>query len=99
MINAILKGVLGLLTSLLSIFLSPINNLINTYLPNVSSGLTKIAQFFTMCTGKIGWVLDSLLIDSETVSLLVTILIMKLTLPYLISAIKSVVKWWKALKL
>lgn len=99
MINAILKGILSLLTSLLSIFLSPINNLINTYLPNVSNALTKVAQFFTMCTGKIGWVLDSLLIDSETISLLVTILIMKLTLPYLISATKSIVKWWRALKL
>ena len=99
MINAILKGILSLLTSLLSIFLSPINNLINSYLPIVSNGLTMVAKFFTMCTGKIGWVLDSLLIESETISLLVTILILKLTLPYLISAIKSIVKWWRALKL
>ena len=99
MINAILKGILTLLTSLLSIFLTPINNLIANYLPDVSNGLTKVAQFFTMCTGKIGWVLDSLLIEPETISLLVTILIIKLTLPYLISAIKSIVKWWKALKL
>lgn len=99
MINAILKGILTLLTNLLGIFLSPINNLINSYLPNVSNALTKVAQFFTMCTGKIGWVLDSLLIESETISLLVTILIIKLTLPYLISAIKSIVKWWRALKL
>lgn len=99
MINAILKGVLTLLTSLLSIFLSPINNLISTFLPDFSSALTKIASFFTMCTGKIGWVLDSLLIDSETISLLVTVMIMKLTLPYLISSIKTVVKWWRSLKL
>lgn len=99
MINAILKGVLSLLTSLLSIFLAPINNLISTFLPDFSSALTKVASFFTMCTGKIGWVLDSLLIDSETISLLITVMIMKLTLPYLISSIKTIVKWWRSLKL
>lgn len=99
MINAILKGVLSLLTSLLSIFLSPINTLISNFLPDFSDALTKVASFFTMCTGKIGWVLDSLLIDSETISLLVTIMIMKLTLPYLISSIKTIVKWWRSLKL
>lgn len=99
MINAILKGILSLLTSLLSIFLAPINNLVSRFLPDFSSALTKIASFFTMCTGKIGWVLDSLLIDKETISLLVTVMIMKLTLPYLISGIKSVVKWWRSLKL
>ncbi|MDD6710437.1 MAG: hypothetical protein PUE26_09905 [Ruminococcus sp.] len=99
MINAILKGILSLLTSLLSIFLTPINNLVSTYLPDFSNALTKIADFFVMCTGKIGWVLDSLLIDKETISLLVTVMIMKLTLPYLISSVKSIVKWWRSLKL
>ena len=99
MINAILKGILSLLTSLLSIFLAPINNLVSNFLPDFSNALTKIVDFFVMCTGKIGWVLDSLLIDSETISLLVTVMIMKLILSYLISGIKSVVKWWRSLKL
>lgn len=99
MINAILKGLLSLLTSLLSIFLSPINNLISSFLPDFSNALTKVADFFVMCTGKIGWVLDSLLIDSETISLLVTVMVMKLTLPYLISSTKMIVKWWRSLKL
>ena len=99
MINAILKGVLSLVTSLLTIFLSPINTIINNYLPDFSEFLTKVSQFFTTFSSKIGWVLDSLFIEPETVSFLISVLIIRLTVPYLLSAIKLVVKWWRSIKL
>lgn len=99
MINAILKGVLSLVTSLLTIFLTPINSIIEKYLPEFSSFLETVANFFTTFSSKIGWILDSLFISSETISLLISILIIRITIPYLLSAVKLVVKWWRSIKL
>lgn len=99
MISFILKGILALLTNLLSIFLAPINSLLTSLVPDFTSALTSLGHWFSQAGTYAGFILDSMFISHETISILISVLVMRLTLPYLLSAIKIVVKWWRALKL
>ena len=54
MINAILKGIFSLVTSLVSVLLSPIDSIISTALPSLQVGINAIGQFLTLITSSIG---------------------------------------------
>lgn len=99
MINKLLMGMFKLIIGLVNILLIPINLLITNYLPELSTALSLIKQLFNYCFTYIGWVLDSMFISSETVSLLIAVLTMRLTIPIAINSIKIAIKWYNSLKL
>ena len=71
MINAILKGIFSLVTSLVGILLAPIDAIISTALPSLQTGLNAIGSFLTLITSSIGWVLSVFGLSSECLSLIV----------------------------
>lgn len=99
MINKLLMGVFKLVIGLVNVLLTPINLLITNYLPDLSNALSLIRQLFNLAFTYIGWVLDSMFISPETISLLIAVLTMRLTIPLAINAVKLAIKWYNALKL
>lgn len=99
MINAILKGVFKLVTKFINILLYPINALIVSFLPSFNNMLGYISDFFTTASEYIGFITDSLFIDTNVLSFLILYWTFKLTFPLAVSSIKLVVKWYNSLKL
>lgn len=97
MIKAILSGLIKLIISLVSIFLTPINDLITTYMPSLGNALSSIGSFLAICVSSIGWVISALGIPPVVIELLVAFYTFKLTVPLLVHAIKLAVKWYRTL--
>lgn len=98
MINAILKGIFKLITSLVGVLLSPIDNLIATALPDLQTGLNAIGEFLSLATSSVGWVLSVFGLSSECLSLIVLYFTFKLSVPLTISTIKLAIRWYDKLK-
>lgn len=97
MINAILKGLFKIITKFISIMLMPINLLIQNMLPGFNDMLTGVSQAFNACTQFFGWVIDACCIESNVVSFLILVLSFRVLFPFAVSAVKLIVKWYRAL--
>lgn len=98
MINAILKGIISLIVGLVSIVLTPIDNLILSVLPNLSNAFTAIGNFLNLISTGIGWVVSATGLSNETLSLIVMYFTFKLTAPMLFYMIKLALSWYNKLK-
>lgn len=98
MINAILKGIFNLVSSLVGVLLSPIDSIISSALPSLQVGINAIGQFLTLITSSIGWVLSVFGLSSECLSLIVLYYTFKLTTPLVISTIKLAIRWYDKIK-
>ena len=98
MISAILKGVISLIVGLVSLILSPIDNLILSALPDLSNALTAVGNFFNFINTGIGWVVSATGLSNETLSLIALYFTFKLTAPMLFYMIKLALAWYNKLK-
>lgn len=98
MINAILSGIIKLIVGLVTIILSPIDNLILTALPDLSNALSAVGNFFNLISTSIGWVISLTGLSKETLSLIVMYFTFKLTAPMLFYMIKLAMSWYDKLK-
>ena len=98
MINAILKGIISLIIGLVSLILTPIDNLILTALPNLSNALTAVGNFLNLISNGIGWAVSLTGLSNETLSLIVMYFTFKLTAPMLFYMIKLALSWYNKLK-
>lgn len=98
MINAILKGIFKLVTSLVTVLLAPIDSIISNALPSLQVGINAIGQFLTLATQSIGWVLSVFGLSTECLSLIVVYFTFKLTVPLAISTIKLAIRWYDKIK-
>lgn len=98
MIGKLLSGAIKLIISLVSIILTPIDNLITSALPDLSNALTSIGTFLGYCTQSIGWVISLTGLSSSVISLIVVYYGFKLTAPLLFYFIKLALSWYDKLK-
>lgn len=98
MINKILTGIIKLIISLVSLILTPIDNLITSALPDLSNALNSISSFLSICTRSIGWVISLSGLSSTCISLIVLYFGFKLTAPLLFYLIKLALSWYDKLK-
>lgn len=99
MINALLKGIMSLVQGLVTVVLAPIDLIIEQFLPDLSSAIGAIGGLFEYCLGSVfGFVVDSTCLSTETLSLIVLFYTFKLTAPILVSAAKSSIRWYNAIK-
>ena len=63
MINALLTGIFKVITSLVNVLLTPINTVINNYLPDLANIIGTINQAFGYLFGSLGWWTDALLLS------------------------------------
>lgn len=99
MIKAIINGIISLILDLVNVLLVPIDSLIDTVLPNLSSAISAVGNFLSILTRSIGWGISALGIPSSAISLLIAFYTFKLTAPLLFSTIKLALKWYNNLKL
>ncbi len=99
MIKAIVNGVMSLVISFVGVLLSPIDALINQFLPSVGDALGYVGNFFTTLGGVVPFVLSYTGISMEFISICVDLIVFVYTLPYAIHAIKLAIKWYQSLKL
>lgn len=98
MINAILQGIISVITSLVNFIIAPIDNLIASALPSLDSAFSAIGSFLNLCVSAIGWVISLLGLNSNVISLIVIYYGFALSVPLVVYIIKLAVKWYNALK-
>lgn len=98
MINKILMGIIKLITGLVTLILSPIDNLIESALPDLSSALTGVGNFLNLISNSIGWGISALGLSNETLSLIVMYFTFKLTAPMMFYMIKLALTWYNKIK-
>lgn len=98
MIKALLKGIIKLIVKLVSLLLLPIDSLIDSYLPSLSSAFDSIGYFFQIVSNGIGWVISASGIPSSAIAIIVATMTFKLTVPILVSTTKLAIKWYDKLK-
>ena len=98
MIGKILTGIMKLIISLVSVLLQPIDLLIASTLPGLGNAFSGISAMFNSLSNVMGWVIDTTLLSSETISLIVLYYTFALTVPLAISTIKLAIRWYNALK-
>lgn len=98
MINKILLGIIKLIVSLVSLILSPFDNLIQSALPQLSDAFTAIGNFLNLISSGIGWAISLTGLSSSAISLLVAYWVFTLTAPMLFYMIKLALAWYNRLK-
>lgn len=99
MINSIIKGIMSLIMSLVSALLSPIDLLIEQFLPDLSVGISAIGAMLNYVSNFMGFIISATGLSSATLSLIVSYYTFKLTVPLLVHTVKTAIKWYNALKL
>ena len=87
-----------LVITLVNVILYPIDAIIATALPDVSSALTGVGQSFQELCNYIPWAVSYFALKPWVWSLLVAYMTFKLTVPYLVHAIKLALEWYDKLK-
>lgn len=98
MINAILMGIIKLIVGLVSLILTPIDNLILSALPDLSNALTAVGSFLNLIAQGVGWAVSATGLSNETLSLIAMYFGFKLTAPLLFYMIKLAISWYDKLK-
>lgn len=98
MINALLTGIMNLILSLVSVLLKPIDLLISTVVPDFSTAINGVASMLEYALQFVGFVIDATGISSATISLIVLYYGFALVVPLGVSAVKTAIKWYNALK-
>ena len=98
MINALLTGIFNLIIGLVSVILAPIDLVITNLLPDLSSALDAVAQFFVVVSGGLGWAVSLTGLSSSAISLIGVYFVFKLTAPIAFYMIKLAISWFRSLK-
>lgn len=97
MINKILKGIFSVVIGLVSTILSPIETLIETYVPQLNDIFTLFASFLNMISSFMTWILSWFNIPTGLFTSVVLIVIAKLTISKLVHIVKIALAWWRTL--
>ncbi len=95
MINAILGGLINLVIFLVNLLLTPIDMLINEYLPSVSTGLQYINDFFDYILSFIPWIISWFNIPTLFIELVIAYYVFKLTVPFIVHTVKLALAWYE----
>lgn len=98
MIGKLLLGVIKLISSLITLLLTPIDNLITSTMPGLADVLNSFGSFFNLIGNGIGWVISAFAIPTEILTLLISYWVFKLTVPLVAYTIKFILYWYDKLK-
>lgn len=98
MINKLLMGIFKIIISLVSLLLTPIDNLISQFLPGLDDAFTMIGNLVQQLCNVVPWVMSWLGVSSVVVSLLVSYLTFKMSVPIVVHTVKLALKWYDKLK-
>lgn len=84
-------------STLLNIFLFPINILIETFLPDMTDYFEIVDQMFTYASTYIGWGISAIGLDPRIISITLALLTFRLSITLGTYALKIFIRWKKAL--
>lgn len=98
MIQALLSGIFKLIIALVNLLLSPIDTLITSLLPDVSSGLNAFNSLIDYVINFIGYVVDMSGLSSTAINLIILYFTFIFASRPVIYIIKLAIKWYESLK-
>lgn len=98
MIKAIISGIFNLIIGLVSIILSPIDLLIATALPDLSTAFTSFGNLLHLIGNSVGWGVSLLGISQVALNIITMYYIFVLTYPMAIWMMKLAIQWYDKLK-
>lgn len=98
MINKLLMGIFKIIISLVNLLLTPIDTLISQFLPGLDNAFTMVGNLVQQLCNIIPWVMSWLGVSSVVISLLVSYLTFKMSVPIVVHTIKLAIKWYDKLK-
>lgn len=99
MARAIVKGFLKVIISLTSVLLSPLDQLIASFIPGLNALFTSIGQLFSIIGQSLGWCVSVTGLSSTAISFIVIYYTFKLTAPIASYMIKLALKWYNSIKI
>lgn len=97
MVNKLLKGIFKVVIGLVSTILSPIETLIDTYVPQLNDVFGLFGNFLNSVSNFIFWVLSWFHIPQFLFTAVILIVIAKLTIGKLVHVVKLALAWWRTL--
>lgn len=88
-----------LVISLVNVLLTPIDQTIQQFLPDLSNALTSFGNVLNLISDVIGWCVDLTGISSTALGLIITYYVFKLTVPVFFWTVKTAIRWYNAIKL
>lgn len=98
MINKLLMGIFKIIISLVNLLLTPIDTLISQFLPGLDNAFAMIGSLVQQLCNIIPWVMSWLGVSSVVISLLVSYLTFKMSVPIVVHTVKLAIKWYDKLK-
>ncbi len=99
MIKAIINGVMKLIISLVSTLLTPIDALIDQFLPELGELASLCGTYIGYATQYIGWILDASFISPILITGIIGYYTFKLTFWLAVHTMKLAIQWYDKLKL
>lgn len=98
MIQALLSGIFKLVINLLNILLSPIDSLISSTLPDLSTALNAFNSLIDYIISVIGFAVDMSGLSSTAISLIIIYFSFILLSRPVVYVVKLALKWYNTLK-
>lgn len=99
MIKRIIKGIFKLIMSLTSVLLTPINTIIQNFIPDLANVISGIVTLFDMAGQFLGFIMSIFGFNSLTWSIIVMYYVFHFGFQMGMFTVKLSLKWYNALKL
>lgn len=96
-LNSAFSFILNLLGELIVLILTPIDALINSLLPSLSSAFDTINTFVDSFIDYIPYIMSWVGLKTSTITLIVTFVVFKLTIKPVVRLVKLAISWWGAI--
>ena len=98
LIGNIFVWLVSIIINFIALLLTPIDNLILAFLPDLSNAFTSIGMLFNVISQGIAWDISLTGLSSTCISLIVIYYTFKLTAPIAFYLIKLAISWYNKLK-
>lgn len=98
MIESIFNVIIFIVFKVVQVILLPIDLLIENAMPELSTALDNVSQYFVYVGTYINWIFDMMMLGSFAIGLLSAYYVFKLTLPLNVWLVKLALKWYNTLK-
>lgn len=95
--NGFFSFILNLLGELIVLILTPIDMLINSLLPSLSNAFDMVNTYVNNFIGYIPYLISWVGLKTETITLIVTFVVFKLTIKPVVRLVKLAISWWGAI--
>lgn len=89
---------MNLVVLLISVVLTPINSLITTFVPSVSTALSSLDTFFDLVATTLTYAVSWTMLSNTALQIIIMYFSFALTFPLAVSSLKFILKWYRNLK-